>query len=282
MNCFERNIDRVTSPGFLADAVGQHQFPFALRTLLVNNVDDPIQAAQLAESAVERGEIDRFVFVDALLPKGLAITHLEARTFGRYLHWSDCCLAALAASGPDLLCYVDVDLTLETPVDWISPALAIMESDPRVVVANPTWVSADGSTSAPSEADECVESGWLGYGFTDQAFLIHRANFARPLRRSPRRPLWLECPASLRYPGPSGNLFFEQIADAYMRSNRLMRLTICEAQFVPVPFNHYPPANLLERALRRRDSMILNTLGRLRKRWPGVVTDPRLRVSGLL
>ena len=282
INTFERNIDLVTSPGYLTSAVTQHHFPFALRTLLVNNVSDRPAAARKATAAIDRGEVDRFMFVDDLLSRGLALTGLRESDFGRYLHWSDCCLAALAASGPKLLCYADVDLALETPVDWISPALEVMGGDPRVVVANPTWITADGSSSVASEADEYMELGWLGYGFSDQVFLIHRSDFARPLRRRPRRPLWLESPASLRYPGGDGNLFFEQIADAYMRSNRLMRATISTARFIPVPFNVYPANGLVERILRRRDFLILDILDRLRTRWPDAVSDPRLRVTGLL
>lgn len=281
LNCFERNIDDVTSPGFLTRAVAQHQFPFAIRTLLVNNVDDERRAARLAQRCVERGEIDRFLLVSRLRARGLRVTNLRERDFGRYLHWSDCCVAALVADGPDFLCYVDVDLTLLEPHNWIAKSMDVMSGDPRVAVGNPVWVSAGGETSALVEADEVGPGYVLGYGFADQVFLVRRSTFARPLRRR-WLPLWLDCPATFRWVYTPGGAFFEQFADCYMRRKSLLRVTVLGARFEPVPMSNYSVQSLSERVSRRRDLLVLDALTRVRRRWPGRVTSPRLRTTGLL
>jgi len=281
INCFERNIEEVTSPGFLSRAVDQHLFPFASRTLLVNNVDDLARARDLAAAAVRRGEVDRYLFVDELLDRALAVTDLRIADFGRYLHWSDCCLTALVADGPEMLCYVDVDLTLHEHHDWISTALDVMADDRRVAVGNPNWVMASGESTVAAEADEAGDGFYLGYGFTDQVFLVRRSQFAQPLRRR-WLPLWLDCPATLRWVGAQGGMFFEQIADGYMRRKHLMRVTVLGATFEPIPMSSYPVTSVRERLRRKRDSLVLTSLIAARRRSPRMVTSPRLRTTGLL
>lgn len=283
VNCFERNIVQVTRPGALEAAVAQHRYPFALRTLLVNNVADRPLAARLAQAAVDRGEIDRFAFVEDHLDRALRVTGLRRSDFGRYLHWSDCCLVALTLDGPELLCYVDVDLALRGDGSWISASLAAFKTDSRLCVANPNWRMADGTTSVAEESDESAAGIFIGYGFTDQIFLCRRSDFCRPLLNR-WLPLVLSSPASARYFGwqaPRHNtLFFEQIVDAFMRRKRMMRLTLTGWEFEPIPLSSYPARGLVERAAGRFNGVVLRITrwGRRRFGWP----DPRLRVSGLL
>jgi hypothetical protein len=281
LNCFERNIDSVLAPGFLTRAITQHRYPFALRTLMINNVNDRGRASVMAEKAVRRGEVDRYLFVDNLLDRGLRVTNLKRKDFGRYLHWSDCCLAALVADGPDHLCYVDVDFELKEPGDWVTPALAVMTADSRVKVGNPNWVMADGRTTVAQEADAVGEGHYIGYGFTDQVFLIRRSDFACPLRTRVV-PLWVQCPATLRWTGSQGGLFFEQIMDGHMRRSHAMRVTILATEFRPIPMSSYPQISLIERLQARRDAKVLNLLAGLRRRFPSIVTSPRIGTTGLL
>lgn len=281
VNCFERNIDEITSPGFLTRAVEQHLHAFAIRTLLINNVVDSKRAKILAQRCVERGEIDRYLFVDELRDKALRVTNLRQADFGRYLHWSDCCLTAIVAEGPDLLCYVDADLMLHRPYDWIAAGLEVMRDDRRVAVANPAWVMADEESSVATEADEAGSGYYLGYGFTDQAFLVRRTRFAVPLRRR-WIPLWLDCPVSVRFPTAHSALVFEQVVDAFMRRNSLLRVTLIDATFEPIPFNHYPAISLVERFRARRNDVLIEMLRRAHRRRPGWIVSPRLRTAGLL
>ena len=286
INCFERNLELVTEPGFLDRAVRQHGHSFALRTLLINNVADRDHARSRAMAAIARGEMDRFVFVDEHLSGALRRTNLKPRDFGRYLHWSDCCIVAISLDGPDLLCYVDVDLDLRGEEDWVRSGLEIFDQDPRVGVANPNWRMSDGSTTVERESDDAGPGWFKGYGFTDQIFLCRRSQFTRPLlRRSV--PLLVLSPASARYPGtqlPFGvsTLFFEQIMDAYMRRRRILRVTIASREFQPVPMTAYPAQGFAERAAARASRHLLRLLTAVRRWCPQLVTSPRIRSTGLL
>lgn len=286
VNAFERNIHQVTAPGFLTAAAAQHNHPFAVRTLLINNVVDRADSTRLASAAQARGEIDEFVFVQDRVEEALRALHLKQSDFGRYFHWSDCCVVAMTLDGPDLLCYVDVDLELRGTEDWISQALRMFDVDPRVGVANPNWRMSDGSTSVAREADEAGPGWYKGYGFSDQIFLCRRSRFMfRLFSRWPT--LLLSCPASLRYPGQhllfgESTLFFEQIVDAFMRRNSVLRLTITSREFEPIPLSSYPTVGLLERVSASASRRVLRLLERVRERSPAWVVDPRVRTTGLL
>ncbi len=282
INCFERNYREVTQPGWLTRAARQHRFPFARRTLLVNNVDDRRDALKAAEGALARGEIDRYVFVDEHLDQALERTGLRRSDFGRYLHWSDCCVVALKLDGPDYLCYADVDLHLRGDGSWVHDALAVFDGDHRVGVANPNWRMRDGSTSIAWEADESGPGWYKGYGFSDQVFLLPRSKFSGPLLRR-TVPLFVASPASARYPGvqlPFGrsSLFFEQIVDAYMRRSKLLRLTITSCEFEPIPVASYSDVDKVEQVARALGRRWMTAMDWAHRRAPGVLTSPRIRL----
>ena len=281
MNCFERNIEAVTTPGFLSFVTEQHKHPFALRTLLINNVADRQTAEGLAQACVDRGEVDRFMFVADHLPRALQATGLRVGDFGSYLHWSDCCLVALNAPGPDLLCYVDIDLRLSRQHDWVQEAITIMAREPAVAVANPNWVHADGSTSVTREADRAGDGYFVGYGFSDQVFLLRRSRFSGKLRRR-WVPMRLDSPASARWEVAAEGHFFEEFMDAYMRRRRLLRLTLLSTSFEPVPMSEYAVVSLRGRIRRRRDATVIKALTAAQRWAPCLVRDPRLRTVGLL
>lgn len=252
-----------------------------MRTLLINNVRNQTRAVQLAESLVRCGEIDRFFFVAERRDAALETLGISEKRLGRYLHWSDCCAVAICSPGPEYLLYADVDLVLVQPFDWVSTGIEAIESDPTILVANPKWIAADGSSSAEVEADEVCPYGLVGYGFTDQVFLLRRQ--ALQTRLLPRfLPLSVWCPATMRWNGAQGGLFFEQILDGFMRRHRLRRCTIETAQFIPVPMSTYAAIGPFERMRRRFGATALRTLIEARRVFPQVVSSPIFRVSGLL
>lgn len=286
-NTFERNIEQVTAPGFLDHAASQHNHPFSSRTLLINNVLDRESALLRARAAVERGEIDRFVFVDEHVDQALKALGLKKRDLGRYLHWSDCCVVALTLEGPDLLCYADVDLELRGTGDWIAAALLMFDSDSRIGVANPNWRMADGYSSSYIEADEAAAEWRKGYGFSDQVFLCRRSRLSRPLMQPRWLPVMLKSPASARYPGQQvlfgpSTLFFEQILDAFLRRERILRLTLTDREFEPIPMSTYEPEGLEEQLAAKGSRLFRRALRALRRHIPAAMSNPRLRETGLL
>ncbi|MGE3164266.1 MAG: hypothetical protein AB7O52_05135 [Planctomycetota bacterium] len=215
VNCFERTYRDVLRPGFFSDLASQHEFPFAQRHALLNNIDDLPEAVDHAQALVDRGEIDQFFLVAEHLPRALMHTRLTPASLGRVPHYSDCALVAVTiASDSPWIVYWDAEARLLTPFDWIRPSVSLMERDPRVLVANPSW-----------EPDTVDRETWeeqppfaLGYGFSDQVFLARRADFAAPIYDE-------RCLPALRYPLSHIAQVFEARVDGYMRRHRRLRAT---------------------------------------------------------
>jgi hypothetical protein len=220
VNCYERTWQRVLAPGFFPDIVDQNRFAFARRVALLNNIADWRAATAVAEARLREREIDAYYLVADYMEEALRRTGLTAADLASIPHYSSWALAALVLPGSDWLMHWDADLQMDPPCDWVGPALELMQSDSRIAVANPMWKKAD----MRRELREICGDFVLGYGFTDQIYLLRRSEFAAPVYR-----YWV--PISMRYPLSHVRPYYEQMVDAYMRRNRRLRATLAKAHF---------------------------------------------------
>jgi hypothetical protein len=167
------------------------------------------------------GEITAQYYVEDLLETTLAKAGLPLDQIQRTVHYTDCSLVAIFAPGSPYLLYNDADVFLEAPCDWISPSVKLMEEDERIAVANPDWHH----SSLATEAREYKDGFGIGYGFSDQLYLIRRSEFARPIYGHTACISW-------RYPFSHIAPIFEQRVDAYMRCRRRMRATYRGATYL--------------------------------------------------
>ena len=220
VNCFERTYRQVLKPGYFPNIESMLCRRFTRTVALINNVTDREAAKRSAEALVECGDITEYYFVSELLDEALELVGLTREDFGRIIHFSDCALVAITLPGSDWLLYWDADVVLQKPCDWVAPALDLLASDPRILVANPSW-------EGQLRSEILSESGDfdLGYGFSDQVFLVRRRDLARPIYNE-------RCAASMRYPLSHIALVFEARVDAYMRVHRRLRATYRGAVYV--------------------------------------------------
>jgi hypothetical protein len=146
------------------------------------------------------------------------------------------------------------------PFNWVDPSIALMRDDPRVAVANPDW----GRDDPRTETLEFKDGFSLGYGFSDQVFLVRRSEFARPIYRTRC------CPVSLRYPLAHVAAVFEQRVDAYMRAHRRLRATHLRAVYrhPASEGSAYPDTTAFENLRRLRNAAIVKALRWLPLRHP--------------
>jgi hypothetical protein len=206
INCYERTYRDVLAPGTFARVAADNVRPFALRTALVNNVADRADAEQRGRALVEAGEIDRVLFVADRLEAALARTGLPDADW--HLDWG---LVAVTLDGPDWVLHWDADVRLTSPADWITPAIELMERDPRVLVANPNWEIANLERFTSEDAGRFA----LGHGFSDQVFLGRRSELGA-------RIYGQRCVARWRYPYPDS---YEARVDAHLRHAGRLRAT---------------------------------------------------------
>jgi predicted transcriptional regulator len=215
VNTFERTYRTVLAPGFFAGLAEQSRFRFAGRVALVNNVDDLADALARADRLIAAGELTAAYVVAERLPAALAATGLAVADLGRAPHYTDCSLVAVTAPGSPWLVYWDADCALREPVDWITPSVALMERDRRVLVANPDMVY----EPAPNASTLEVRDGFaLGLGFSDQLYLARRADLARPIYGD-------RTVAALRFPLAHVAHVFEARVDSHMRRHGRLRAT---------------------------------------------------------
>jgi hypothetical protein len=259
INVFERTYRRALEPGAVAAIADANRFPFARRTILVNNVDDRADAEVHAQALVEAGEVDELYFVADRLDVALATAGLRRRELEPLLHYSDGPLVAAALPGSPWLLYWDPEARLADPVDWITPALDLMKRDGRVIVANPSWEAPDGHGRRPGverEASETRDGFALGDGFSDQVFLASRASLAAPVYRQ-------RCIARLSYPGAHKAHVFEARLAAHMRHHGRVRATSLAATYtIDAPAGHssYPPSGIIETVRYARNALTLRIL----------------------
>jgi hypothetical protein len=252
VNSFERNYRDVLASGFFARIEAENEFGFARRVALINNVVDLDDAERRAQQLVEDGELSAYRVVARELPRALALTGLELKDLGRIPHYSDCSLVAVTAEGSPWLLYWDADIHLEQPRDWISPSLQRMAADGRLMVANPLWED----PTLESSTLEFDGDFAIGQGFSDQVYLVRRADFTAPIYSE-------RCIASYRYPAAAIAYVFEARVDSWMRHHERLRLT-----YLPARYRHPLQATgsarererPLERLRRLRNGVVLKAL----------------------
>jgi hypothetical protein len=263
INCFERTYRDVLAPGTFARVQYEACFEFARRTVLVNNVDDRSDAEERSRELLRAGEADEVIFVADHLDAALAQTGLTRTDLGKVPYFTDWALVAVTLPGPDWMVHCDADLRMAQRADWITPSIALMERDARVICANPRWPG----ESWKRETIERSGDFALGMGFSDQVFLVRRSELGKPIYGE--RSL-----ASRRFPVAHLGHIFEARIDAYQRRHARLRAT-----YLPALWTHrsemgvsYPRRSLRETAGYAKNRAITRALR---------ATPPRLRPRSL-
>ena len=253
VNCFERTYRDVLLPATFEGIADQNRRRFPHRTALVNNVDDRADAERRGRALVEAGGADRVVFVADRLDAAVARTRVRREELSWHLDWA---LAAVTLDGPDHVLHWDADVRLREPADWVGPALALMDDDRRVLVANPNWED-------PTLGRETIEEAGdfsLGHGFSDQVFLGRRSELGRPIYGQ-------RCVARWRYPYAHS---FEARVDAHLRHAGRLRAT-----YRPAVYRHpvamgtsWPDRSLADRLVSTRNAWTIRVLRALPWRPP--------------
>ncbi len=177
--CWEKDWRLILlDPDYLAiRQIGNHQFPFDERLLIINNVIDIDAVKRAAERKIEEGILTRYVVATDILPH----YQLKRSDFTDWQYYNALApLTAIHECRTDYLLYLTGDVYLKKKVDWIPKAIRYMERRPQVKVANLTW-----NDKTKEAKQESKRTTWNFYradqGFSDQMFLVRRADFQAPI-----------------------------------------------------------------------------------------------------
>jgi hypothetical protein len=231
-NCWQRDWRRMLETDRLQRMVEYNQYPFARKTLLINELEDYRAATLLAERAIERGWLTDYVIVEEHTNAALEFFELSRATLGRGYKYSIAELVGIYLCQSEFLLYFMGDCLPERSCPWIPPAMAMLERSPSVKVVNLTWDAkyAEAKKEALTETDEY----YVGFGFSDQCYFIRTADFRAPIYNRTHQ-------ASARFPLYAGESF-EKRVDSWMHCHGFQRATYKHGAYLHR--NIPPPAGI--------------------------------------
>ncbi len=208
----------------LDQMVANCNYPFARRQLIINNVRDEERVQSLAAQKVRARVVDDVFCVSEYAQRALNEYCITDGFAGGY-NYSIAEIVGIYCCTTKYLLHFSSDSYIPKEFcnsDWIRRAIAIMEERPDIVVANPTWNYE--WENAKAESDNEMDGFYVGYGFSDQCYLINTEVFKGNIYNYHHRE-------SLRYPEYGGELFEKRI-DSFMRCNGLHRITAKDVSYI--------------------------------------------------
>jgi len=266
VNVCKRTYRKTLEPGWIDAIIRDNIAPISECWVLINNVNDREHAASLARNLVANDELTGFQFVQDVIGRALKTTGMPRRTLQRRGYFLDFGLAvAITGTAPYLVGW-DAETALSAPGDWITPGIGLLERDRSLFSVSPRWPASRDTLS--EEAISFAPPWTRNFGFSDQAFLVRRADVARPIYRS-------FAPAALarNFNHPFS---FEARVEAHQRASGRTRATHTEISYttndladVIVRTGGYSAREKLVRKL-----LLLTRAALLRLRW----RSPRYRL----
>jgi hypothetical protein len=200
------------APNYLSTLqINHHCFPFAEKLLIINNVANLNEVKEAAQNLIDQGILTRYIVAQDILPH----FQLQRSEFNDWQYYNALApLSAIYECKSDYLLYLTGDVYLKKPVNWLPKTLRAMGKNPNFKVANLTWN--DNYSEAKKESSR---TSWNFYiatdGFSDQMFLVRRADFQAPIYRE-------VCPSATHY--PRGDVFEKRVY-SFMKARGWKRLT---------------------------------------------------------
>lgn len=189
-SCFERDWQKILEGDryLKENQIGNHQFPFAKKILIINNVNDYEIVINAAKKRVEEGILDEFFVAKDYAEEILNFFQLKRESFkadGVMCQSDDWVyynalppLAAIYFCKSPYLLYQTGDVFLEERVQWIDKALDRLKG--RCRVANLLWNRASGEAKREAVREE-RDFFVAKKGFSDQLFLVRTKDFRKPI-----------------------------------------------------------------------------------------------------
>ncbi|NDV78524.1 hypothetical protein [Dysgonomonas sp. 511] len=237
--CWEKDWIYILCKGYLEKMIDNCNYPFDNKVLFINNVKNVELVKKHAQKKVDKGIIDKYVIVEEYATNALEFFGIQKDDFKGGYYYSIAELVSIYLCKTDFLLHFSSDTCItKDNNNWVKNTLAIMNRNEEYFVANPVWNGC--IEEAQSESFDETESNFIGFGFSDQCYLVRTKDFQNPIYNESNI-------ASARYPEYGGELF-EKRVDAYMRNHNLKRITSKNASYV---HKNYKEISFWEKILHR-------------------------------
>lgn len=237
-NCWEQDWRYLLKKGYLERMIENCEYDFDQKILCIGNVHNMNDVTKYAEKKIKEGLIDKYFIVEETSKEVLSYFQIDKENFKGGYNYSISPLTALYKCETDLLLYFTGDAYIVKDNNkWVEKAVKLLSESDNYFVTNPTWNS--NFQEAKSESFDETEDNFIGYGFSDQCFMVRTADFRKPIYNETH-------PASERYPKYAGELF-EKRVDSYMRNHQLYRATSKVSSYI---HQNYPPLPFYKKLFR--------------------------------
>ena len=236
-SCWEQDWNILLKTRFLQNKIQRNQYDFAETVLAINNVNDRPKVEGYAKKAVADGVISSYFFVEDCIDEALKYFELTREALDKAYYYSTHELASIYQCKTDYLLFYTGDSYLNHPVNWVATAVAELEKNPAYKVANLVWNQK--FSEAKQESTSELQDFYVGFGFSDQCFLVRTGDFKAPIYNEHHA-------LSERYPEYGGETF-EKRVDSWMRNHGYLRLTYKHDSYLHVDF----PKSALKRRLAK-------------------------------
>jgi hypothetical protein len=236
--CYENDWEFILLGNYLKRMIERCNYNFSKRTLLINNVNDTEKVSYYAQKKIKAGVITDFIIVEKYAEEVLNFFEIDKNSFNGGYYYSIAELTGIYVCKTKYLLHFSSDSLLQkNSKSWINEAIKIFEQRKDVLVANPTWDFR--FQHAREESFDSTGNFFVGYGFSDQCYLVKAARLKQPIYNEKNI-------VSNRFPKYGGELFEKRI-DSYMQNHRLVRITSKEVSYIHQNF----PSSKKERFLKK-------------------------------
>ncbi|PGZ93797.1 MULTISPECIES: hypothetical protein [unclassified Bacillus (in: firmicutes)] len=220
--CYEKDWEILLKTDRIEKMIEFNQFQFKEKVLYINNVQDVREVSRHADKLVARDVLSSYVIVDDYSNEALNYFEVTKESFKGGYYYSISELVSIYLCKTEYLLHFSSDSILEKPFNWIDLSILKLQADERIKVANPVWNG--NSFEAKQESIDEDENFYIGYGFSDQCYLIRTNDFKNKIYNEKNL-------ISERYPIYGGELF-EKRVDAWMRNNHFKRITFKHGNYI--------------------------------------------------
>lgn len=224
---WEKDWEYILKGNYLDKMISVNNYNFSKKQIIINNVKNRCLVEKYCENKIKEGVIDCYFSVEDYATEVLNHFGLSFDSFQGGYYYSIAELLGIYKCETEYLLHFSGDSFLKkNNHNWINDAIEVMKNQPNIFVANPTW---NGKFSeAKNESFDETEKFYVGYGFSDQTYLIRTADFKRKIYNEKNR-------MSERYPKYGGELF-EKRVDSFMRNNEKLRITHKKSSYLSSNF----------------------------------------------
>jgi hypothetical protein len=229
---WEKDYAIILKSGRLKKMIERCHYPFQEKKLFINNVNDLGKVKKLADQLISQSVIDQYVVVDDIAKEALDYFELSKESLGKGYYYSISELVSIyLCSTKYLLHFAGDSIPMRnTNQKWLYLLIKALETDPRISVANLLWNNK--TVEAIHESIEHDLQFCIGYGFSDQMYLIRTDEFKKPIFNEVNEK-------SNHYPSYGGELF-EKRVHSYMLNHERLRATYLEASYKHRNFSKKP------------------------------------------